>query len=90
MSALAASDPQVQSALRECVRTLERVASYRLPPALEQRIQELGENKEFLGTPAHEDLLALVALVRQRSVEKLEADLALQKLRAVLPEALVK
>lgn len=88
MATIATSDPQVKSALHHCVRALERVATYQLPAALEQRMQALGENKEFLDVPAHDELLALVAFAQQRTIEKLEADQALQKLREVLPEGL--
>lgn len=88
MATIATSDPQVQSALRDCLRALERVAAYQLAPALEQRMQELGENKEFLDPAAHGELLALVDFAQQRTMEKLEAGLALQKLREVWPEGI--
>ena len=43
------ADSRVQSALRHGVHALKRVANYVLPAALDRRLQELGENKEYLG-----------------------------------------
>jgi hypothetical protein len=79
------ADPQVRSALQVSHRALRRIAGYVLPPALEQRMRELGERKEFLSPEEHDVLMALVAFAQQRSVDKLEADLALQRLEAVEP-----
>lgn len=79
------SDSHVQSALRHGVHALQRVANYSLPPALDRRLQTLGESKEFLGTADHEELLALVTFTHERTIEKLQAELALRELQALLP-----
>jgi hypothetical protein len=46
---------------------------------------ELGENKEFLGKEEHDELMALVAFSERRSIEKLEALVALKQLGKVVP-----
>ncbi len=78
-------DSRVQAALRNGVLALKRVAHYTLPPALDRRLQQLGENKEYLGEADHEELLALVTFTHERTLEKLEAGLALRELQALLP-----
>jgi hypothetical protein len=79
------ADSRVQSALRHGVGALKRVANYVLPAALDQRLQKLGENKEYLGTAEHEELLALVTFTQERTIEKLEAELAMRDLQTLLP-----
>lgn len=49
-------------------------------------MHDLGERKEFLGKEEHEELLALVAFSQRRSIEKLEAQVALKRLIELLPE----
>jgi hypothetical protein len=80
------TDSRVQSALRHGVRALKRVANYVLPAALDQRLQKLGENKEYLGAAEHEELLALVTFTHERTIEKLQAELALRDLQTLLPD----
>lgn len=76
-------DPQrLQSALRTCERALRRMVDYRLDPALDQRLRDLGERKEGLSPAEHGELLALVAFTQQRTLEKLEAEAALQELHS--------
>ena len=48
----------------------------------------LGERKEFLSQAEHEELLALVDFAHRRTIEKLEARVALDRLRTVLPGVL--
>jgi hypothetical protein len=72
--------------LQACQVALRRIAGYVLDPALDQRMRELGERKEFLDPSEHAELLALVAFTQQRTREKLEAELALQRLEAACPE----
>jgi hypothetical protein len=72
---------RLQSALRTCERVLRRVADYRLDPALDQRLRDLGERKEWLSKAEHDELLALVAFTQQRTLEKLDAEAALQELQ---------
>jgi hypothetical protein len=78
----------LREVLQPTVATLKRLAGYRLDPALARRMQELGERKEFLGKREHEELLRLVAFWRQRVLDKLQAKLALQRLRRIVPEIL--
>ena len=76
-------DPQFLSAIQACAVALRRLAEYELAPSLQSRLHALGERKEFLG-PA----LALVDFAHQRTIEKLEARVALDRLRTVLPGVL--
>ncbi len=76
-----AENGRLQAALRTCERALRRVADYRLDPALDQRLRELGERKEWLSRAEHEELLALIAFTQQRTLDKLEAEAALQELQ---------
>jgi hypothetical protein len=75
-----------QDALAACVRALRGVASFRLDSALDRRLQDLGERKEFLSPEEHSELLALVALAQQRTRERLEAQLALEQLLSAFPD----
>jgi len=83
---ISAGDPKFLRAIQSCVQTLRRLANYELPAALDRRLQELGEQKEFLDPAAHQDLLALVAFSQQRTLEKLEAQVALKRLQELFPE----
>jgi hypothetical protein len=80
------ADARVQSALRHGVQALNRVANYVLPAALDRRLRELGENKEYLGAAEHEELLALVTFTQERTLEKLQAELALRELQTLVPD----
>lgn len=71
--------------LRECVETLQHVAEYHLPPALDRRLLWLSENKESLTEDDREELLALVEFAEDRSVEKLRARTILKRLAEVWP-----
>ena len=72
--------------LRDFARALRPVAEYVLEPALDRRLRDLGERKEFLSAEEHAELHDLVAFTRRRSIEKLEARLALQRLFEIAPE----
>jgi len=72
--------------LRECVRAMRPVADYQLEPALDRRLRDLGERKEFLSPEEHAELIDLVAFSRKRSIEKLGARLALRRLNEIAPE----
>ena len=52
-----------------------------LEPSPHRRMRELGERKEFLSRAEHEELLALVNFAHKRTIEKLEAQAALDRLR---------
>jgi len=64
------------------------MADYELDPPLHRRIHELGERKEFLTSAEHEEYLALVDFVHKRTIEKLEAQTALARLRTAIPGVL--
>lgn len=77
---------RIQDALTTCLGALRDVAASKLEPALDRRMLDLGERKEFLGPEEHAELLALVAFAQQRTREKLQAHLALQRLQAAFPD----
>jgi hypothetical protein len=84
------AQPEFQEAMASCVTALRRVATYQLDPSLANRMDSLGERKEFLDPALHEELLALVAFAQQRTVEKLQAQVALDRLRALFPSLVTK
>ena len=88
MTTVSTEDPQFLSAIEACAMALRRLADYELDPSLDSRMHALGERKEFLSQAEHEELLALVAFVHQRTIEKLEARVALDRLRTALPGVL--
>jgi hypothetical protein len=51
-------------------------------------MHEWGERKEFLSPGEHEELLALVDFTHKRTLEKLEAQAALERLQTALPGVL--
>jgi predicted house-cleaning noncanonical NTP pyrophosphatase (MazG superfamily) len=85
MSTVLTTDPQFQSAIQACAIALHKMADYELEPSLQRRLHELGERKEFLSSTEHEELLALVDFVHKRTIEKLEAQTALARLRTAVP-----
>jgi hypothetical protein len=85
-----AAEPAWQSALASSVNALRRLAGYALPPALDRRILDLAERKESLTPDERVELLEWVTFTQQRSVEKLEAEVALARLAAVCPELTTK
>ncbi len=86
MSALTSDEPASLGALQTCRQVLRSVADYRLDPALDQKMLALGERKEFLAPQEHAELMAWVMFTQQRSIEKLQAELALQRLSDAFPE----
>jgi hypothetical protein len=88
MATVSTEDPQFQLAIQACAVALRRMADYELDPSLHRRMQELGERKEFLNQIGHEELLALVDFTHKRTIEKLEAQAALDRLRTALPGVL--
>ncbi|HYV38871.1 MAG TPA: hypothetical protein VE988_24520 [Gemmataceae bacterium] len=86
MTVASVADPRLHSAVRSCVQALRQIAAYTLPAVLDEQLRELGERKEFLQPSEHNQLMALVGFTQQRTVEKLQAELALQKLQAIFPE----
>jgi hypothetical protein len=72
-----------RSALEACRSALRRIADYTAPPDLNERMLELGENKEFLSEAEHDELMALVNFAQERTLEKFEAQSALKRLEAL-------
>ncbi|HWE03367.1 MAG TPA: hypothetical protein VG326_13240 [Tepidisphaeraceae bacterium] len=72
------------------VASLRRAAGYELETPLADRMQELLERKEFLGAAEHRELLALAEFTQRRTIEKLEAELALKRLGEFLPDLLAR
>jgi hypothetical protein len=83
---LSTVEPGFRSAIKTVVASLRRAASYELEAPLAHRMQELSERKEFLAAAEHDELMALIDFSQRRTVEKLEAELALKRLGDVLPE----
>jgi len=86
MVSLAATEPQLRSALRATEAALRRLADYELGSATTRRLDDLSERKEFLDEEEHAQLLALVDFARRRTIEKLETQLALKQLHEIVPE----
>lgn len=86
MSTVSTTEPRVRMALGSCVAALRRLAAYQLDSALDRRLQDLSEQKESLSPEAHEELMALVVFTQQRTIDKLEAQLALKRLSKILPD----
>ncbi len=78
-------DARMRDAIERCVGALNKLATYRLEPSLQRRLDDLGARKEFLDTTEHDELLALVDFTQHRTLEALEARLALCRLREVFP-----
>jgi hypothetical protein len=88
MMTVSTDDPQFVSAIQACAVALRRLVAYELAPSLHNRPHTLGERKECLNQEEHEALLALVDFAQQRTLEKLEAQVALDRLRTALPGVL--
>jgi hypothetical protein len=88
MTTVSTEDPQFRLAIQACAVALRRMADYELEPSLHRRMRELGERKEFLSQAEPEESLALVDFAHKRTMEKLEAEAALDRLRAALPGVL--
>ena len=56
---------------------------------MQRRLDDLGARKEFLDTAEHDELLALVDFTQHRTIEALEARLALSRLRDAFPDTVV-
>jgi hypothetical protein len=79
-------EPRVEAALRASYDALRNVAESQFDPSLDSKMLELGERKEFLTDAEHNELMALVNFVQQRTNEKLRAELALKRIEAIYPE----
>jgi hypothetical protein len=78
--------PDGETVLRDCVDTLRRMATYRLPSALDERLLWLSENKDQLDPAQREELAALVELADHRSLDKVQANAVLAQLVRIYPE----
>jgi hypothetical protein len=67
------------------MRTLRRIAEYRLPAALDKRLIWLSENKESLDSHQRDELMALVDLADLRGLDKVEAQAVLTEMSKVYP-----
>jgi hypothetical protein len=79
--------PAGSAALAVSRSALRRLANYTLPPELDRRILDLGERKNSLSGDERAELLAWVAFTQQRSIEKIEAEVALRELADSFPES---
>ena len=79
----------VDSLLQDCAATLQKVASYKLPLAMDRRLLWLSENKETLTEFEREELLALVDFSEERTLEKLQAKVILRRLAEAWPHLFV-
>ena len=80
------NQPDRMQALRSCRNALRRISEYVLEASLDERMLDLGERKEFLSEAEHAELVALLAFTEKRTLEKLEAEVALKRLESVYPE----
>ena len=83
MATVSMADSPIRSAFEACASTLSKIADYQLEPSLQDRLQDLGERKDLLNQVEHDELMALVDFTRKRSLESLEAKLALKQLSEV-------
>jgi len=83
-------EPDWRSAVSRSVSAHRRIAAYTLPSALDARLLDLSERKESLTPAERDELLALVAFTQARSIEKLEAELAVRRLTDAYPDLSVQ
>ena len=72
--------------LAPSVELLKKIAAYELEPGVDRLMLELGENKESLTPAQHRVLTDLVEFTQQRTIEKFEARVALQRLKHLFPQ----
>ena len=85
MATMIAANGSIFAALKSSRSALSRIADYTLESALAARIGELGQRKEFLTPGEHQELLSLVEFTEHRTIEKLEAKLALAEIDRACP-----
>jgi len=84
------NDQTTDSILRDCWAALRSVAEYRLPGAVDRRLLWLSENKEKLSDMEQEDLLALVEMTEERTVQKVQARAVIKRLGETYPHLQAK
>lgn len=72
--------------LAPAIELLKKLAGYELETGVDRLMLELGENKESLTPAQHRVLADLVEFTQQRTIEKFEARVALQRLKHFVPE----
>jgi hypothetical protein len=77
-----------ETILRDCLAVLRNVAAYHLPAAMDRRLLWLSENKESLTSQEREELLALVELAEDRTLDKVQARALLRQVEKTCPELL--
>lgn len=78
--------PQFRLALEGSITALRRLAESELPSGLAQRMHQLGDRKEFLDPAEREEYADLVSFWKSRALEKVEAAVALKRLREAVPD----
>ena len=78
--------PQLRQALEGTVAALKRVADAELDSDVVQRMHRLGDRKEFLDASEKQEYDWLVNFLMNRTLEKAEATVALQRLRDAVPD----
>ncbi len=85
MTATVASNGSLFAALNSSRTALRRIADYTLEPAIAARMGELGQRTEFLTESEHQELLSLVEFTEHRTIEQLEAKVALAEIDRACP-----
>ena len=75
-----------RKALKACADALRQVAEYRLPRALQVKLQRMLERKETLSAAEYEQLLTLAEAAQERSLQKVKSQVALRLLLDAFPE----
>ena len=68
------------------ISALRRLAESELPSGLALRMHQLGNRKEFLDPAEREEYADLVSFWKSRALEKVEAAVALKRLREAVPD----
>jgi hypothetical protein len=86
VNSAATLDPDFVSALEEAVSVLRSVAEYELEDELQQRLRQLGENKEACSADDRDEHRQLADFWRRQTLRKAQALNALHRLRETAPE----
>jgi hypothetical protein len=77
---------RLEEAVKQSAAALRRLAEYKLERPIQDRLTALSENKEFLTKLERRELKGLVDFWQRRTLEVLEARLALKRLADVFPD----
>ena len=75
-----------RKALRACAKALRVAANYRLPTPLQRKLRKTLDDPERTSPAEHQQLLILVEVAQERSLQKVKAQVALQQLLQAFPE----